>query len=156
MYDPFIKGERMPRIKPEVMSRDAVAAQVATLLKTDGTIGSRIDSLNGLREEKRKLEAQIKTIEESYSALEETLMDELKAQGMNKATGEKATVSLSATTSASIEDDTAFFAYVKKTGYFHLFTRRLSDPAVRELLESKGSIPGVKPFVKRKLHLRSL
>jgi hypothetical protein len=149
-------NKHMARIRPEVASRDAIAAQVAISLTTDGTIGSQIDSLNNLREQKRILEASIKTIEESYAKLEESLMEALEKQGMDKATGKKATVSISASTSASIEDDTAFFAYVKKTGFFHLFQRRLSDPAVRELLESKGSIPGIKPFIKRRLNLRSL
>lgn len=146
----------MARIKPTVASRDAVATQVAIQLTADGTLGGRIDSLNELREAKRKLEAEIKTIDETYGKLEEELLEMLEKQGMDKATGKAATVSISRSTSASIEDDTAFFAYVKKTGHFHLLQRRLSDPAVRELLESKGSIPGLKPFTKKRLNLRAL
>jgi hypothetical protein len=138
------------------LKRNTTAAVVAVSLTTDGSIGSRIDALNELRENKRKLEEQIKVIEGSYHTLEEALMEDLKTQGMDKATGKKATVSISSTVVGTISDDKAFFAYVKKTGFFHLLQRRLSDPAVRELLESKGSIPGVEPFVKKRLNLRAL
>jgi hypothetical protein len=147
----------MARISPgTALKRNTTAAVVAVSLTSDGTIGSRIDSLNELREQKRALEEQIKVIEGSYHELEEALMEDLKTQGMDKATGKKATVSISSITVGNLVDDKAFFAYVKKTGYFHLMQRRLSDPAIRELLESKGSIPGVEPFVKKRLNLRAL
>jgi hypothetical protein len=147
----------MPRISPgTALKREVTAAKVAISLTTDGTIGSRIDALNQLREDKRALEEKIKVIEESYRELEEALMETLQKQGMDKATGKKASVSVSSIVVGNLVDDTAFFAYVKKTGYFHLLQRRLSDPAIRELLESKGSIPGVEPFVKKRLNLRSL
>jgi len=144
----------MPRISPETaLKHEVVATKVALSL---GTIGSRIDALNQLREDKRALEEKIKIIEGSYHELEEALMEDLETQGMDKATGKKATVSISSTVVGNLVDDKAFFAYVKKTGYFHLLQRRLSDPAIRELLESKGSIPGVEPFVKKRLNLRTL
>ena len=147
----------MPRISPETaLKREVVATKVAISLTTDGTIGSRIDALNQLREDKRALEEKIKVIEGSYHELEEALMEDLKTQGMDKATGKKASVSVSSTVVGNLVDDKAFFAYVKRTGYFHLLQRRLSDPAIRELLESKGSIPGVEPFVKKRLNLRTL
>jgi hypothetical protein len=147
----------MPRISPgTALKREVIASKVAISLTTDGTIGSRIDALNQLREDKRALEEKIKVIEGSYHELEEALMEDLKTQGMDKATGKKATVSISSTVVGNLVDDKAFFAYVKKTGYFHLLQRRLSDPAIRELLESKGSIPGVEPFVKKRLNLRTL
>jgi hypothetical protein len=147
----------MPIISPETaLKRKIIASKVAISLTTDGTIGSRIDALNQLREDKRALEEKIKIIEGSYHELEEALMEDLKTQGMDKATGKKASVSVSSTVVGNLVDDKAFFAYVKRTGYFHLLQRRLSDPAIRELLESKGSIPGVEPFVKKRLNLRTL
>lgn len=146
----------MARIKPAGASPGAVARTVATSLTEDGTLGSRIDSLNQLREEKRELEAKVTEIEEAYNKLADELMETLDAQGMAKATGKNATVSISSSTVGQIEDDAAFFAYVKKTGHFHLFQRRLSDASVREILEQKGSIPGIKPFTKKRLNLRAL
>lgn len=146
----------MARIKPAGPSIAATAAVVAATLTEDGTLGSRIDSLNELREQKRKLEAELTTIEQAYEKMATDLMETLEAQGMAKASGKTATISMTSTTVGQIEDDAAFFAYVKKTGYFHLFTRRLSDASVREILEQKGSIPGIKPFTKKRLSLRAL
>lgn len=146
----------MARIKPTVTSAKATATIVAASLTEDGTLGSRIDSLSELREQKRKLEEELKVVEDSYTKLADELMETLDKQGMAKATGKTATVSVSSSVVGQIEDDVAFFAYVKKTGYFHLFQRRLSDASVREILEQKGSIPGIKPFTKKRLNLRTL
>lgn len=155
-YDSFTQGERMARIKPTVTSAKTTASLVAASLTEDGTLGSRIDSLCDLREEKRSLEDQLKVVEESYTKLADELMETLDKQGMAKATGKLATVSISTSVVGQIQDDAAFFAYVKKTGHFHLFQRRLSDASVREILEQKGSIPGIQPFVKKRLNLRNL
>jgi hypothetical protein len=41
-------------------------------------------------------------------------------------------------------------------GLQQLYYRRVSDPAYRELLETKGVVPGIQPFTKTKLNLRNL
>ena len=83
-----------------------------------------------------------------------------KEEGMDKATGKKATASISNVTVANVEDWDKFHAFVKKTGYFHLLQRRVSDPGFRELLEQKGAAAmakvGVVPFVKQNLNLTTL
>lgn len=58
----------------------------------------------------------------------------------------------------SIDDDTAFYAYIKRTGSFDLLNRAINQKAVRERLEDpkftkkfpKG-VPGTKKFTKIKL-----
>lgn len=119
------------------------------------TVGSLIDQLDNVREKKRKLDEQLKVVEAEYSALSQTLIERLQQEGMDKASGKKATVSLSNTVVANIVDFDALAKYVKRTGFFHLFQRRISDPAFRELLESKGAVPGLEPFTKVKLNHRS-
>ena len=79
-----------------------------------------------------------------------------EAEGTDKGAGKLASASISSVVVGNLDDADKFFAYVKKTGYFHLMQRRLSDPAIRELLASKGSIPGVTPFTKVRLNLRVL
>lgn len=129
-------------------------APAKTLRKIKG-IGPAIDDLFELRKRKQELEAQIKKVEGEYSEIEEALLAKLKAEGTDKGAGKRASVSVSTTTVGNLEDADKFFAYVKKTGYFHLLQRRLSDPAIRELLTSKGSIPGVTTFDKVRLNLRA-
>lgn len=119
------------------------------------TVGSLIDQLDKTREKKRKLDEQVKILEAEYSALSQTLIERLQQEGMDKASGKSATISLSNVVVANITDYDALTKYVKRTGYFHLFQRRISDPAFRELLETKGSVPGLEPFTKVKLNHRS-
>ena len=116
-------------------------------------IGPAIDELFELRSKKQKLEQQIKKLEAEYGEIEEALLAKLSAEGTDKGAGKRASVTVSTTTVGNLADADKFFAYVKKTGYFHLMQRRLSDPAIRELLASKGSIPGVTTYDKVRLNL---
>ena len=140
------------------MAKLNAQAPTSKITKKEPTIGQMIDRLDELRESKRKLGEQEKVIVDEYKALEQTLIEKLGAEGMEKATGQRASASINKVVVADIVDDKALFAYVKKTGYFHLFQRRISDPAFRELYElSKGKgVPGLQPFTKINLNLRSL
>ena len=123
-------------------------------------LGKLIDQLNDAREAKRKHAEIEKVLNAAYSEIEQSIMARLAAEGMDKATGKKATASISNVTVANVEDWDKFHAFVKKTGYFHLLQRRVSDPGFRELLEQKGSAAmakvGVVPFVKQNLNLTTL
>jgi hypothetical protein len=118
-------------------------------------IGPAIDRLAELREQKRKLEAQVSDVETEFKVLEEQLMAKLEAEGTTKGAGRNATASISSSVVGNVTDWDKFNAYVKKTGFFHLFQRRLSDAAVRELFEQGKKIPGCDPFTKKRLNLRA-
>ena len=129
-------------------------------MKTDTKpLGTLIDELNKIREKKRALEEQVKVQEAAYKELEEILLGRLAAEGMDKATGKTATISVSTSTSFSINpvDDAKFFAWMARTKNFQIMQRRISDPAAREILElKKGAIPGLDSFPKTRLNLRAL
>ncbi len=131
-------------------------ASAAAVKTKPATTGATIDQLWAAREEKRRIEAQLKEVEASISTIEAALMERLDAEGMAKATGTKASVSISTSTVADVQDWDAFWTYVARNKYFHLIQRRVSDPAYRELLEAGKKVTGVAPFTKRKLNLRSL
>lgn len=135
-------------------------AEAATVAKVTAKLtmkmGDLIDAMFATREKKRKLEEQLKGIETEYAGLEEQLMAQLKEQGVDASRGNKASVSVTKSTVGSITDFDALWAYAKRYNYSQLFQRRLSDPAYRELLESGKKVPGVEPFVKERLNLRSL
>jgi hypothetical protein len=132
----------------------AIAAKVAAKL-SPVMIGPIIDQLHDLRERKRELMKQVEVIEAEYGALEEQLMEKLDKEGTGKGAGTKASASISVSVVGNVTDWDKFHAYVKKTGFFHLFQRRLSDPAVRELFDQGKKVPGVEPFKKRRLNLLS-
>lgn len=120
------------------------------------SVGAQIDALHELREKKRVLDSQVKEIEAQIADATEALMEKLKTEGLDKSTGKKATVSVSENIVGNVKDWDVLWAYILKTKQTHLLQRRLSDPAVRELFEIKGSVPGVEPFVKRTLNLRAV
>ena len=117
--------------------------------------GQLIDAMFSLREDKRALEAKVKDIETQYTELEEQLIARLGTEGIDKATGKKASVSVTKNIVANVVDWERLCAYVKRTGNFQLFQRRVSDPAYRELMGHKGGdVPGLTPFEKTRLNLR--
>jgi hypothetical protein len=118
--------------------------------------GALIDQLWAAREEKRSLEAEVKKVEATIDGLQKDLMERLEAEGLDKATGSKASISISTNTVADVQDWDAFWAYIIKNKYTHMLQRRVSDPAYRELLEAGKKVPGVQPFIKRTLNLRTV
>lgn len=137
-------------------TRKSIPEQVAEEILTPAIrVGPTIDKLNTLREAKRKLEAQVKDIEAEYTELETKLIEKFEAEGTDKGTGKTASASITRSVVGNVTDWDKFNGYVKKTGFFHLFQRRLSDAAVRELFEQNKKIPGCEPFTKVRLNLRA-
>lgn len=138
------------------------------------TVGSLIDKLDDLREKKRKADLVVKELEAQYSELDTVLMQRLQAEGMQKASGKKATYSLGEEVVATVNDwDIAWKTIAKQP---QLMQRRISNPAFRELMEHSkikfGNVKlteaeekkatafyaklGMTPFVKIKSNLRSI
>lgn len=124
--------------------------------KTALTLGGATDKLWQLREDKRAAEAVVKKIETEYKALEATVLELLDAQDTTKGEGKKAGVSVSEAIVGNVEDWDIFWPFVAKNKYWHLIQKRVSDPGLRELWALKKKTPGVVPFTKRTLNLRSL
>lgn len=120
------------------------------------TLGSAIDALWALREKKRKLETQVKEIEAAIADSETQVMELMDKEGVEKTTGKKASVSITSSVVPQVEDWDAFYAYIHRNKYYHLLERRPSVTGCRELFETKGKLPGVLPFTKRKLNLRTV
>lgn len=121
------------------------------------TIGGKIDALHTLREAKRGLAEQTKQIDAEIALIEGDLLIQLDAQDLRKSEGTFATASISETVVGRVDDWDAFHAFVRENNAFHLMQRRTSDPAVREQFQLNGAnaVPGVVPFVKRSINLRS-
>lgn len=119
-------------------------------------IGTKIDQLHKLREQKRELEEKIKDLTTAMDKIENELMAQMDSEGVTKSTGSLATVSITTSVKPQVEDWDAFYKYINRTKYNHLLERRPSVTGCRELFESKGKIPGVVPFTQRKLLIRSV
>lgn len=120
------------------------------------TIGVKIDKLHALREDKRAREEEIKQLNEQMDLLENELIAQMDKEGVSKSTGVAASVAISISVKPSVEDWDAFYAYIHRNKYYHLLERRPSVTGCRELLETKGKVPGIVPFTQRKLLIRSM
>lgn len=119
------------------------------------SIGAITDQIWSLREKKRELESAVKKLEGEIADLEVDLLEKMDAQGIDKVAGALASISISTNTVANVGDWDEFLAFIYKKKYGHLLQRRVSDPAYRELLEQGIKVPGVEPFAKRRLNIRT-
>lgn len=120
------------------------------------TLGATIDSMWALREKKRSLDAQVKTVEADIKLLETSMFELLDAQETRKGEGKHASVSINESVVCNVEDWEALWPWIAKTKNFHLIQKRVSDPGMRELWALGKVIPGTQPFTKRTLSLKSL
>lgn len=129
---------------------------MATKTAPAASIGALIDRMWAVREQKRGLEKQIGELDQVLDDLDNQLRERLTEAGLEKATGAKASASVSTTVVADVQDWDKFWTYIIKNKYTHLLQRRVSDPAYRELLDAGKKVPGVQPFVKKRVNLRTL
>ena len=120
------------------------------------TMGALIDSIWASREEKRRLETQVKETEATIAELQTQLMERMEAEGTDKAQGSKASVTISKNVVANVTDWDELWPYIVKNKFYGLVQRRVTDTAYRELLALGKKVPGVEPFTKRALNVRSL
>ena len=107
-------------------------------------LGTLIDNMQKIRVERAALAKKDKELEDKLNDLEKDVKERLLAEGMDKASGKLATASLKRSLVGNVKDWEKVYAYVKRSGNFQLFQRRLSDAAYREILEKKGAdIPGI-------------
>ncbi len=120
-------------------------------------LGTLIDNMQKIRVERAALAKKDKELEDKLNDLEKDVKERLLAEGMDKASGKLATASLKRSLVGNVKDWEKVYAYVKRSGNFQLFQRRLSDAAYREILEKKGAdIPGIEQFNKIGLGLTAL
>lgn len=119
------------------------------------SMGAKIDALFALREKKRKHDEAIKELEKQMSTLQQELITQMQTEGITASKGKKASISISDNIVPQVEDWDAFYEFIRKKKWFHLLERRPSVSGCRELFEKNGRIPGVMPFNKITLNLRT-
>lgn len=150
----------MPALTTGVTKDDKrKVAEVKAKLKI-ATIGSMVDEMHKLRERKRAVQKELDAIDADFDALKERCIEALRTQGLDKGTGKLASCAISEQIVANVVDWDKVYAYVKKSGYFHLFERRIAGAAFKELLDLEGEkkllAAGLAPFKKTNLNLRNL
>ena len=118
------------------------------------TIGELADKLHSIRERKKAAEEAVKAIQEEYERAELELFEAADAQQTTTGKGKLASFSIGESVLPQVKDWDAFHKFIYKHKYAHLLERRPSVTECRELFESRGDIPGVERFTKRKINLR--
>jgi len=119
------------------------------------TIGGKIDQRQKLVEQKALAQVVVDGIDAQIKEVEAALLAQMDKEGTTNGGGKTATVSVNESVVPTVTDWDEFYKYIHKQKWFHLLERRPSVTGCRELFETKGKIPGVMPFTKRKLNFNS-
>jgi hypothetical protein len=121
------------------------------------TLGEVLDEMVQIREQRRDLDAQDKKLKLEYDELEEKALAMMHKQGLDRASGNMATGSVSETEIPSVVDWTKALRWIKREHAFQLFERRIAKGAWVEALEMRKGrpIPGIETIVKTRLNLRT-
>lgn len=121
------------------------------------TLGQLVDYSQELREKIRVLSKQVDDLKEERDKVEAQILESMDEQGVVKASGSKATASVTETIVGHVKDWDRFYGFITRTKAFHLLERRVANGAYREELNARHKpIPGVEPFTKRSIGLRTL
>lgn len=119
------------------------------------TVNDKINAMFKIREKVRKLDNEIKDLNDEKAKIEVKLLEQMDAEGMTRAAGAKASVTVTESIKPSVEDWDLFYKYISRMKYYHLLERRPSVTGCRELFEKRGKIPGVVPYTQRQIQMRT-
>lgn len=118
-------------------------------------IGEKINQIWQLREQHRKLTADDKDVKAGIAELERDIINELESQGLFTTHADKAMVTLTEMDVPSITDWDTFLDWVKETESWYMLSKSVSASAYREALASGINPPGIEPFTKKSLSIRT-
>ena len=118
-------------------------------------LGTAIDDLYLLRQQKAELDKQKKDLQCQIDEAEEKVTQLLNDSGVTLSRGETATASITEMAMPQVEDWDLFYEHILESGDFHLLERRPASRPYRELLEAGIEIPGLRTFTKRSLSIRT-
>lgn len=119
-------------------------------------LGQLVDELWEQRERKRQLNEHLKTIETGIDALTSELIERMEKEGLDKMSGKAASLTVSPSLNPNIEDWDAVCAFIKRSGNWQLIRRQLNPEPWRELMTTRGAVPGTTSFIKKTLNMRTI
>ncbi|GAC1659619.1 MAG: hypothetical protein NVS9B12_13190 [Vulcanimicrobiaceae bacterium] len=121
-------------------------------------LGELGDALYSKNEEIAQINERLSEKEAEKRLIEERLLAAMQAAGTDIARGSRATVSLSEVTRAHIVDFDKFTQFVLRKKALHLFERRVSAKAYKEMKDTLGGkdVPGLIDFVQTRINVRKV
>lgn len=122
----------------------------------DVTIEERIDRLFYLREDIRRLEAEVKALKGMKTTLEHDILDYMEDEGLAKLGSELATVSVSITERPTVDSEQwpEVFRFLFENDLLEVLRKQLNSGPWEELKKQGVEIPHVSTFEDKKLNLR--
>lgn len=121
---------------------------------SNDTLSGLIESLTRLKVSKKSLEKEMTSVDDQIEVVEKQLMDTLDSQGLTEASSQTASIKLGEVCYPHVENWEDFQNWVLENGYLHMYQKRLSATAFREMQQLNRPVPGVVPFTKRKLSFK--
>lgn len=118
----------------------------------DNTLNDLISKLGDFRREKKRLEFEAKEIGKHVTAMEYEIMDAMDDQQIMESknnSGQK--VTLGEAVYPQVDDWDAFHTWILENNYLHFLEKRAAVLSYREALGQGIAVPGVLPYVKRKI-----
>ena len=109
-----------------------------------------IAELREIRDKREVLAAEDKKLKDRKAYVEEKVIEGLRAAGIDKASSDFGTVSITQTVHPQVEDWDKFMA----SGHPELLKKSLKSLQYRELLDMGIEIPGITPFTKETVSFR--
>lgn len=122
----------------------------------DLTIGELIDLKTANRDALSDAHAVVKGLTQAREVIDIAIMKRADREGTTRFATKEASVSVTETTVANVDDWDSLYQHILETKDFSLLQRRTSSAAYREALKVEPKIPGVSPRTVRNINLRSL
>lgn len=120
------------------------------------SLGARIDEIYALKQQKRELEERAEEMGRRISAAETDLLEVMEESGTQKATGLRASASITESVVPQVEDWDEFYKFIRRNNAFELLQRRPAVEAWREHAAARReqTVPGTVPYIKRQVSVR--
>lgn len=120
------------------------------------TIGNIIDDIWAIKQRNKTLEEQKKANDKAIESLEAQLFTRMDEEGMVKATGTVASISIGEDQYPNVKDWDAFYDFVYTNHAGYMLDRRPSVSGCRDFWKAGQEVPGVEPITKRKINMRTV
>lgn len=110
---------------------------------SDTKIGTLVDKLYSLRQERFKLQRRVDELKKEESEIQEYLISEIPKSNSIGVSGHQARVQIVKKQVPTVTDWDSLYAYISSTENYQLLQRRLNTAAYTELIESGEELKGV-------------
>lgn len=119
----------------------------------DKELGTMIDQLYQMREQRLAIDKQIAELKSAEAAMKQIIIDTLKADGLEGAKGGVATAAIQYKVKPHVTDWDKVYAFVREQDMFALLYKQITPTLWAALREDGVEVPGIEPMALTDLSL---